>query len=393
MYMLDTIKHHLSRVVLSTTLLAILYSCAENRNHAFSFSISNNESFPSMLFKDVSIIELDTTNFLLNVHRVEYINHTYYVLANNGLFIYSDNGQYLGEISRKGRAEHEWLFLDTFYYSKRNQELCLIDCASSKIMHFSMTGEFLFSKRIKKLQKYHVSYALEGQEGILLCCALSQDDSVIYAIIPNDDSSNVIELKSIPFKSEGAIQRISNHPISRICNNYTCIVPLDNQLQIIKDKNIVPGPIVPVDYPLPRRKQLKKYEHNFSIYSIAAYCLTNGLFCGFDGIFEVYGYTILTSFNQFYTIINNNDKVCWILSQQELLDEIGLPFDNILSSTDDALLSVIDGFHLKNYREYNNMEGYFLDKIEVYLSNPNPDYSHQYLIRYTLCDINENNSF
>lgn len=389
--MINVIKHYLGRVVLCTTLLAILYSCTEKRNLAFSFSVSNNESFPSRLFSDVSIIELDTTNFLLYVRRVEYINNTYYVLANNGLFMYSDNGQYLGEISRKGRAEQEWLFLDSFYYSAKNQELCLIDCATSKIMHFSMTGEFLFSKRINNLQKYHVSYALEGQEGILLCNALFQDNSVVYAIIPNEDSSDVIELESIPFKSESAIIRISNHPISSVCNNYSCIMPVDNQLRFIKGLKIEPGPVVPVEFPLPKPKQLKKYKNDFSVYTIAACCLTNKLFCGYDGIFEVQGYTILTSFNRYYTIINNNDKACWILSQEELLDKTGLPFDDIFSATDDALISVIDGFHLQEYRENDHLKGSFLDKIEVYLSNPNPDYSHQYLIKYTLGDINEDN--
>lgn len=365
-------------------LLAILFpSCGSPIGSGVSYDLKGGDSFPAQLVRGVTFIQLDPAKPISTVSKVEYVEGKYYILTTEGLYRYSNEGLYEGQISRMGRSEQEWLHLDTFYYSERSHDLCLVDCASSKILHYSLAGTFLSSTRVKSLNKYHVSQAEETAAGVLLACSIYNDSGIIYALLDEDDRA-VRDLKYVPFKTDNVIQRIGIHPISCTLSGVKCIVPVSNTLLVLNRGNLVSGPTVPVLNPLPKKRFLEAHTESYSPYVLAAECLKNDLFCGYDGVFETDDYLLLSSFNQYYTFIDKHSRQGWVLNRIDLVGKTGTVWDNIVASSGNMLISTMNGIQVKRYLSDTELLDSLSAENRDYLSAHGDDFGAVYLIVTTI---------
>ena len=370
---------------LSLALLAILFSsCRGSVESNVSYDLQGVDSFPTQLVRDVTFIQLDPTKPISTISKVECVEDKYYILTTEGLYRYSKEGLFEGQIARMGRSEQEWLNLDTFYYSRRSHDLCLVDCASSKILHYSLTGTFLFSTRVKSLKKYHVSQAEETVAGVLLACSIYNDSSIIYALL-NEDNWAVRDLEYAPFKTDNVIQRIGIHPISCTSSGVKCIVPVSNTLRVLNNKgDLASGPTVPVLNPLPTNRFLEAHTESYSPYVLAIECLKNDLFCGYDGVFETEDYLLLSSFNQYYTFIDKQSRLSWVLSRTDLVGKTGAVWDNIVASSGNMLISTMNGIQVQRFLSDAELLESLSAENRDYLTAHGDDFDAVYLIVTTL---------
>ena len=372
------------RSQLFLALLAIIYSsCRGPVGSGVSYELQGVDSFPTQLVRNVTFIQLDPAKPISTILKVECVEDKYYILTTEGLYRYSKEGLFEGQISRMGRSEQEWLHLDTFFYSGRSNDLCLVDCASSKILHFSLEGTYLSSTRVKSLNRYHVSQAEETAAGILLACSIYNDSGIIYALLKEDDWT-VRDLESVPFKTDNVIQRIGTHPISCTSSGVKCIVPVSNTLRVLNGGNLASGATVPVLNPLPKKRFLEVHTESYSPYIFAAECLKNNLFCGYDGVFETEDYILLSSFNQYYTFIDKHSQLSWVLSHADLVEKTGTVWDNIVASSGNTLISTINGTQVQRYLGDAELLGSLSAGNRDYLSAHRDDIGAVYLIVTTI---------
>jgi hypothetical protein len=361
----------------------VLCSCKSN-SKTESFNLASEDSFPASFIQDVQFINLDSTNPVSFIKSVELVDSSFYVLAHNGLFQYAYDGSFIRQISRQGRAEQEWLHLDTFFYSEKSRDLCLVDCGAAKIMHFSLDGTFLFSSGLLSLNRYYASQAVQTDFGILMASAVYKDNSIIYFLIPDEEQDTIIDLGAIPFTNDKAIQRIGTHPISFYQNKVKCIVPTRNDIREFCNGMLYDYAVIPTRYPLPGHNLLKEFEHSFSPFRMASVTSSNYLFSGYSGIFETERYLFLTSFNKYYTVVNKENNDCWVLSRCDFINKTGIPLDDCIGSSGNLIISILD----KSLRQSYNFDKCIKDGCNVLfmqtLANHSNDPESNMLVVYTI---------
>lgn len=372
------------RVAVVYTILLFFFISCQDKPADFTYSLKTEDTFPDSLFSKVSIIPLDPSNPLLYIQRVALIDSSFYILAHNGFFKYDYSGQFVRQISRRGRAEQEWLRLDTFFYSEKNKDICLVDGGASKIIHFSLDGDFLYSSAIQTPRKCFLNQVVELEDGgILMANSILNEQNAIYLYSPDNTFNTVVELESVPYSSK-AIQSIGLCPISSFEGGIKCIAPVSNVISRMNEGQLLKDIIIPATKPVPDAKVFRDYENEYSPYLFAGICLKNDLFCGYDAVFETERYIILTSFDQYYTIVDKYQSDCWVLTRQEWLKTTGILFDHIIDKSHNTLISAIDGFRVDNYKRNAFLMSHCKEPIKSYLENIEDDTESVALVLYTL---------
>lgn len=365
------------------SVIFLLCSC-KSTSKTESFNLASEDSFPTSFIQDVQFINLDSSNPISFIRNVQLIDSSFYVLADNGLFRYACDGEFMGQISRQGRSEQEWLHLDTFFYSEKSRDLCLVDCGMAKIMHFSLDGDFLFSTGIQSLYGYHVTQAVSTEAGVLMANSVYQNSSSVYILIPNDEPEKIIDLEQTTFTNVDAVYSIGTHPISVLNKSVKWIVPATNVLREYSNAGPSDFAIVPTNAPLPDKKLLKDFEHTFSPYRLASTCRAQNLFCGYSAIFETEKYLFLASFNHFYTIVDKESKNCWVLPRSVFINKIGIPLDDCTSSFSNTIISVFDDVKRMTYKYDKDVHECRNEAFKHLVDNSDDELGNNTLILYTI---------
>ena len=380
------LSRFLARGGASFVVVLFMMSCHTGSPTPVTYNLANFGSFPAGLIRDVAFISLDPSYPLKSVKHVESVDSSLFVLAFNGLFQYSLDGRFIRQISRQGRSEQEWLSLNAFFYSPTKKALCLIDCSSAKILHYSLEGGFLYTSRISALNKYQVNQAVElSDSGILMANAIYKDNGVIYLYLPDEDQDTIVELESTPLGSE-AVQSIGLHPISSVAGSVKCIAPLTNIVRRFDGGGLSKDVVIPTNLPLPDKNLIQEYEKRYSPFTLARACMTKRQFCGYDGIFETERYLILTSFNQYYTVIDKESKECWLLNRCEMLGTLGMPLDDLIGTSSNVIISAISDIRLTLLKQDKCLSDSIKEPFKSFLENAEPDSDRLIIALYTLRD-------
>lgn len=372
------------RVAVVYTILLFVFVSCQDKPADFTYSLKTEETFPDSLFSKVSIIPLDPSNPLLYVQRVALIDSSFYILAQNGFFKYDYSGRFVRQISRSGRAEQEWLCMDTFFYSEKNKEICLVDGGASKIIHFSPDGDFLYSSAIKMPRKCVLKQVVEIEDGgLLMASAIFNEHNAIYLYSPDNTFNTIVELETVPYSSK-AVQSIGRCPISSFEGEIKCIAPASNVIRRMSEGQLLKDIVIPTTLPVPDAKVFRDYENDYSPLRFASVCLKNDLFCGYEAVFETERYLILTSFDQYYTIVDKYQSDCWVLTRKEWLKTTGILFDRVIDKSHNTLISAIDGFSVDNYKRNTFLMSHCREPIKSYLENTEDDTESVALVLYTL---------
>lgn len=377
------VRRHFIRGLASILLLLSVLSC-NTKSTGSCYTLQLPMDFQDKLVDSIDIIKLDSSVPLSRINSVKLINDSFYVLARNGLFKYNKNGDFISQISRKGRAEQEWLIISAFYYSEKFNDLCIIDDFSSKILHFTLEGEFLYSEPVKFGRNYYVEDAEEVSGGILLSCSIYTDNGVVFAYLPYNSDVDIVEVKEIPFRSENVIEPTGLRMMSCTRDSARCILPFDNNIYRFSEGAFSAITSVPAKYPLPGKKFFKKYIHSYDSSEILMQCIRQGLFYGYSGIYETSDWMLLSSHDISCTIIEKSTNNCYVFERNELIEQIGFPIANVYSAIGHTLVSVFDESQIRMILDNESIDNALRKKIENALGNDEENSSASVIVLYEL---------
>ena len=361
--------------------ILLFVSCREREMQECSYRLKDYRTLPESFIEDISFIQLDPSVPISTVRGCLCLDDYFFVHAKNGLFKFDKDGSFVKQISRKGRSEQEWIGLETFFYSSKNNDLCLVDCPSSKIMHYSLDGEYLYSSIVKTLDIRNVSFAREVGDGILMSGSIYNDNNLIYMYLPYGENKKIVELMTLPFKSDNIVFGIGSTPISIYQDSVKCIVPFDNKLYTLSGNELLVHSIVPSGFPLPDKSFYKKYRNSYHSTEMKVDCMQNNRFWGYDGIFETDSWIVISG-GILYTIIEKATGLCWILDSVAISNQFGFPFSDIRCASCNALISVIGQEWLQSILENNPIGEKVSIQIKDSLKGESAD--NPILVRYKL---------
>jgi len=85
-----------------------------------------------------------------SIGGIQYFGSKFYIhdIPSHTLFIFSDDGQYLSKIDKRGRSSEEYLTLASFDVNRSNGNICIYDVASRTVKVYSSGGMFLRNVQI-----------------------------------------------------------------------------------------------------------------------------------------------------------------------------------------------------------------------------------------------------
>lgn len=355
-----------------------LISCSSKTQSGTSYSL---ESEPSAVLQhwvsDIELIPVPQGHPISFVTKIAYRNGAYYILTGNGLFLFSPEKGTFREISAYGNSNAEWLRLNTFYFSEKDQDLCLIDSFKSNILHYSLQGTYQYTEHLNGLSSFEVTDAAQVGNDLILSCGLFRDQSCIYLKAPGKDFSAAIKLKELAFKSQHAIQGIGKHTLSDYNANLRCVVPFDNHIYEIKDDLLTVTDTIPTPSPVPSAKFLAE-SSDFSLLEMGVRCLNGKISPCFSGIYETSKWILLPFFDAQFTLLDKDTKKAYFADTTCMNEALGFPLSNIQGSNGDTLLCYWNALDFSSRFDALKQPTPLREKIQARLAelklNPDDDF-------------------
>lgn len=95
------------------------------------------------IIEKIETVDLDNRIPISSVRKIDICDSTIFVLSQEGLNCYDLKGKHLRQISQCGRAENEWLYINTFFLSPDKSSICLVDGQGDKMLWFDIDGNHI----------------------------------------------------------------------------------------------------------------------------------------------------------------------------------------------------------------------------------------------------------
>lgn len=199
----------LHNFALLTAILLSVISCKGNlgSNTADELSInvdSLEKDFPfnSMFpFERAVFLESSLDDKISDVHRVFDIDSLYIIWDKRGssVFVYNKEGKFLNHIGAKGHAKNEYVSLNDVYVNAKARQVCLLDNAAHKILHFDYNGAY---RKTTKIKEWAIGFAIDNdyiwlesdgqnKESALLLKTKAETGEIIKSYFPMKNDGRV----------------------------------------------------------------------------------------------------------------------------------------------------------------------------------------------------------
>ena len=110
------------------------------------------------------VLENNLDYLISSADQIEYTDKYIFILncENNRLNIYDRSGSFIGTVGRKGRAEGELLWVESFYITENNEKIGILDLDTEKMNYYS--AEYPFKYISNKNVSYPDLYNIEFNE-------------------------------------------------------------------------------------------------------------------------------------------------------------------------------------------------------------------------------------
>ena len=143
-----------------TSCLILLFGCQQNQIES-SYSVSDNgiaiinvkvpsSDFPlyhSDVLDTCILVPLKTTDSVLGeITDIQYHNGRYYIIdakVTNKLFVFSESGEFLFNISNEGQGPGEYQDLRSFVINKSQNTIDIFDDFKRQFLRYTLDGEFI----------------------------------------------------------------------------------------------------------------------------------------------------------------------------------------------------------------------------------------------------------
>ena len=127
----------------------ILLACKQNETEVgTSIKLINNKPINielSDIVNNITYVKLETRDecMLGNISYVKYDDGHYFVQDEYGIYSFDENGNFISQIGRKGRASNEYINITTFFLDRYNNRVGIVCNATNKLMYFDYEGCFI----------------------------------------------------------------------------------------------------------------------------------------------------------------------------------------------------------------------------------------------------------
>jgi len=342
-----------------------------NSDKSLTYILGDLKDCPQV--RDIEIIKLSNKIPLSTILKVEFCNDSFYIQTETGLYRFSKDGEFISEISCRGRGPNEWLRLNTFFISEDKTSIYILDSNTCKIMSFTMDGEYIETIKLDEttMSKNQVCNALIYDGKIIFNNMVYNDLGNIYSYMDfASGDKNIYELYSVPYKTNNGAVPIGRHPMSTYDGTYRCIVPFKNEIYEIVDNKLVVSEKIPTDKKIVKDSNLGDIKD----YSLMTYLdfTKQGMFSGYDGIFETSKWIILSYFNIERTYIDKLTNKVYIQSIDESPDVDNIPLLNLIGTINDKLIGTIERWRIEQYsKNIKDTTNPILEKIKDFADQYN----------------------
>lgn len=240
-------------------------------------------------YKHVEIIKLETSpsSLIGNVNRIEMNDSLIFVLEFEKLYIFTREGKFVSQISRKGEGPEEYIVLSSFYVDNKKQQVTIIDNYKNILINYDFRGKYLSTVSVpaKSFQSCH--YTVLTEDNQLLCHnMMDMNDTEAYSLFDIDKQKVKKYFAYQPITVGDYMYPFSWHPMARAGKDIDIIMPLCDTIYTYSTASSSFEPKYIIETPqkmIPKekiRKNTPSYTEDICKLS------EQGFFTGFTGIFE-----------------------------------------------------------------------------------------------------------
>ena len=342
----------MKKILFIFALLYIIPSCTNKRsyNEVMINGFDNNysdENTPLSAFIDtIEVIPLASDNngvVLTNPQKLLLYENNYYILDNNRLLCFGASGKFIRFIGERGHGHGEYINIATFVVF--NDTIKLLDSFKNTLITYTLNGEFVSEKEAAEGAFSNVKDAVFEKDNVLFMANYIYNEKNDIYTRWNTLTGKVSVVDNSPVKTDGTKEYVGSHSFCHYNGNIRYILPFSDVIKSTNDNT--------ARFRTAKRILTDSELRDMTDYGIMAYSTRLDDFVGFSNIFETENYLFLTFSNLEYTVVDKRSNECFRRSYQYDEDAEAFPLLNILSSTEDALIGIIDVEHYSHLKEKN----------------------------------------
>lgn len=243
----------------------------------------------SPVYKHVEIIKLETSSSSLidNINRIEMNDSLIFILEYEKLSVFTRDGKFVTQISRKGEGPDEYIVLNSFYVDNEKQQVTIIDNYKNIFINYDFYGKYLSTVSVPAGAFQSCHYTLLTEDNQLLSNnMMDMNDTKAYSLFNINKQKTKLYFSYQPITVGNYMYPFSWHPMARDGEDIDVIMPLCDTIYTYSVASSFFEPKYIVETPqkmIPKnkiRKNTPSYTEDIRKLS------EQGFFSGFTGIFE-----------------------------------------------------------------------------------------------------------
>ena len=305
-------------IILLAVIVAVSCSSGNGKKGATNnvFEVKDICSLP--MIGEISTVELDDACPISSIQKLELVDSLFYIASPEGLYCFNLKGEFKNEISCRGRADNEWVRMNTFYVDEESLEISIIDGASRKMLVYKLSGDYVTSLRLPESSPTEINDAEKTIDGSVVLSAnvIGRNRTVLYSL--NSDCSELNPIFDVAFRTEGVSIPTGFSPICRNRGRVKAILPFEDNVFEVERCSLKESIYIPHDSKELSKSELSRIK-NYSIFCSFEY-KTKGYYVGYTSIAESDSFVILSYYNNEYMIYDKIRKMYWILTPDPIVE-------------------------------------------------------------------------
>lgn len=341
-------KFIMRKTILILALFSIISSCSKEPfyNVVINGFDQNYKETNSPLTSFIDKIEMiplknESNIVLANPQKILSYKNKFYILDNNRVLCYDSDGNFICFVGERGHGHGEYINIATFVVS--GNTIKLLDSFTNQIITYTLEGNFVSKTKAPEGTLSNVQDAVfENDTVLFMANYIYKDKNNVYTRW-NTSTGEVSVVDKVSVKTKETKEFVGKHSFCDYNGNIRYILPFSDVIKSTDNHSIRFQTT---------RKVLKDSDlQNISDFSIMTYAEHLDDFVGFNDIFETSNYILLTFSNLEYTVVDKTDNKCFRSSYTFDEKSKSFPLLNILASTKDTLIGIID---MEHYRSLKN---------------------------------------
>lgn len=352
---MQNINLMMRKTILILSLISIISSCSKEAFNnevvinGFDKNYKETNSPLTSFIDSIKVIPLknESNIVLTNPQKIICYKNKFYILDNNRVLCYGPNGNFICLVGERGHGHGEYINIATFVIS--GNSIKLLDSFKNHIITFTLEGKFISEAKAPEGVLSNVQDAIFENDAVLFMANyIYKDKNDVYTRW-NTSTGEVSVVDKVSVKTNETKEFVGKHSFCNYNGNIRYILPFSDVIKSTDNLSI--------RFPTTRKVLTVSELQNISDFSIKTYAEHLDDFVGFNDIFETSNYILLTFSNLEYTVVDKINNKCFRSSYTFDEKSKSFPLLNILTSTQDTLIGIIDMEHYSSLKNRIHSNG------------------------------------